>query len=116
GDVEHVVDALEEDSGDATRLTPVAHAPGSPSACGVREPLRVEATARASWDDAIAGMIFDSRQRPRPGDQLVALLRAGHYLGHIENEQDLLHSILKDAVAVLDAQRGAIALPAGPDG
>ena len=48
-------------------------------------------------------------------DQLVALLRAGHHLGHIEKEEDLLHSILNDAVSVLEAQRGAIVLAEGPE-
>ena len=42
-------------------------------------------------------------------------MRAGHHLGHIEKEDDLLQSILEDAVAVLDAQRGAIVLAEGPE-
>src|SRR5205807_2395330 len=42
--------------------------------------------------------------------QLLVLLRAGHHLGHLENEKDLLDSILNDAVSALDAQRGAIVL------
>jgi hypothetical protein len=46
---------------------------------------------------------------------LLALLRAGHHLGHLESEDQLLDSILNDAVSVLDAQRGAIVL-AGDDG
>ena len=45
----------------------------------------------------------------------MALLRAGHHLGHIEKEEDLLNSILNDAVSVLDAQRGAIVLAEGPE-
>ena len=51
----------------------------------------------------------------RPGDQLKALLRAGHHLVHMESEEELLHSILNDAVHVLDAQRGAIVLAEGPE-
>ena len=39
--------------------------------------------------------------------------RAGHHLVHIESEEDLLHSILNDAVSTLDAQRGAIVLADG---
>src|SRR4029077_13634766 len=53
---------------------------------------------------------------PRAGEQLLALVRAGHHLGHMEREDDLLQSILNDAVSVLDAQRGAIVLADGPDG
>src|SRR5262249_1576818 len=44
------------------------------------------------------------------------LLRAGHHLVHMESLDELLHSILNDAVAVLDAQRGAIVLADGPEG
>src|SRR5438309_3802075 len=43
------------------------------------------------------------------------LLRVGHHLVHIEKEDELLQSILNDAVAVLDAQRGAIVLVEGPE-
>ncbi len=73
------------------------------------------APAKSSWDEALQGLAFDSRSSPRAGDQLMALLRAGHHLGHIEKEEDLLHSILNDAVAALDAQRGAIVLAEGPE-
>lgn len=79
------------------------------------EEMRVEATAKSSWDEALESVAFDSQRCPRAGEQLLALLRAGHHLVQIEKEEDLLHSILHDAVAVLDAQRGAIALAEGPD-
>jgi predicted component of type VI protein secretion system len=65
----------------------------------------VEATACMSWEDAINGLAFDNNRCPRPGEQLIALLRAGHHLGHQESEEDLLHSILNDEVSALDAQR-----------
>ena len=42
-------------------------------------------------------------------------MRASHNLMHIEREEELLGSILTDAVGVLDAQRGAIVLAEGPD-
>ncbi len=50
---------------------------------------------------------------PRAGDQLIALLRAGKHLVHLQSEDQLLDNILKDAVSVLDAQRGAIILAEG---
>src|SRR5205814_6301637 len=59
---------------------------------------------------------FDSNRCPRPGEQLLALLRAGHHLGHLESEEELLHTILNDAVSTLDAQRGAIVLADAPGG
>jgi pSer/pThr/pTyr-binding forkhead associated (FHA) protein len=92
--IEHIDDRAEEQHGDT---------------------LRVQGTAASSWDEALKGLAFDSNRSPRPGDQLLALLRAGHHLVNIENEE-LLHSILRDAVGVLDAQRGAIVLCDGPGG
>jgi putative nucleotidyltransferase with HDIG domain len=77
--------------------------------------MRVEGTAKSSWDEALQGLAMDSRSSPRAGEQLMALLRAGHHLGHIEKEEDLLQSILRDAVSVLDAQRGAIVLAEGQE-
>jgi putative nucleotidyltransferase with HDIG domain len=69
-----------------------------------------------SWEDALQGIAFDSQRSPRPGEQLLALLRAGHHLVHLESEEDLLHTILNDAVSTLDAQRGAIVLSDGLGG
>jgi HD-GYP domain-containing protein (c-di-GMP phosphodiesterase class II) len=78
--------------------------------------LRVAAAARATWDEALQGLAYDSNRCPRPGEQLHAMLRAGHHFVSLDNEEDLLQSILNDAVAVLDAQRGTIALADGPNG
>ena len=82
---------------------------------GGSDELVVEATASWSWEHALEGIAYDSKRCPRPGEQLLALLRAGHHLGHLESEQELLHSILNDAVGALDAQRGAIVLAEGPE-
>jgi len=84
----------------------------------VKDPdnLLVAATASSTWEDALSGLIFDRNRSPRPGEQLLALLRAGHHLVHLENEEELLHTILNDAVSALDAQRGAIVLADGPNG
>jgi putative nucleotidyltransferase with HDIG domain len=103
GEVAVVVEALVEDE------------PSTPVPGGGPQEMRVQGTAKSSWDEAIEGMAFDSNRHPRAGDQLLALLRAGHHLVHIEKEEDLLQSILQDAVTVLDAQRGAIVLCDGPD-
>ncbi len=77
--------------------------------------ILVEATANSSWEDLLQGFIFDRNRGLRPGDQLMAMIRAGHHLVHVESEDELLHLILNDAVQVLDAQRGAIVLAEGPD-
>jgi putative nucleotidyltransferase with HDIG domain len=70
----------------------------------------VAAAARSSFEDGLRRIAFDRHSMPRAGDQLLALLRAGHHLVHLESEDALLDSILNDAVSVLDAQRGAIVL------
>jgi putative nucleotidyltransferase with HDIG domain len=80
------------------------------------EQLVVEATACCSWEDALQGLAYDRNRCPRPGEQLLALLRAGHHLGHLDDQEELLHSILNDAVSTLDAQRGAIVLVDGTGG
>jgi putative nucleotidyltransferase with HDIG domain len=74
------------------------------------EQLVLSASAKSTFDDGLQRMAFDRNHMPRAGDQLLALLRAGHHLVHLESEDHLLDSILNDAVAVLDAQRGAIVL------
>ncbi len=79
------------------------------------EQMHVEVAAKSSWEQALEGLAFDSQRCPRAGEQLLALLRAGHHLVHIEKEEELLQSILHDAVSVLDAQRGAIVLTEGPE-
>lgn len=79
------------------------------------EGLLVEAATKSTWEDAMQGLALDRNRYPRPGEQLLALLRAGHHLVHLESEDELLHSILNDAVGVLDSQRGAIVLAEGPN-
>lgn len=82
----------------------------------VPDRLMVEATEANTWEDALTGLAFDRNRSPRPGEQLLALLRAGHHLAQLEHEEDLLHTILNDAVSTLDAQRGAIVLADKPNG
>lgn len=79
------------------------------------ENMHVAAVGSQSWEDAFS-FAFSRDQSPRPGEQLQALLRAGHHLVHLESEEDLLHTILRDAVSTLKAQRGAIVLADVPEG
>ena len=78
--------------------------------------MLIEASEVNSWEEAIQGLGFDRDHSPRPGEQLQALLRAGHHLVHLESEEELLHTILHDTISTLDAQRGAIVLPEGVNG
>ncbi len=75
--------------------------------------LIVSATTGAAFEEGLKRIVFDRHQMPRAGDQLIALLRAGHHLVHLQSEDQLLDSVLHDAVSVLDAQRGAIVLAEG---
>src|SRR5262249_54811882 len=101
GNVTLVVEALRE---------------GRPEQPNGGDSLRVQATTRSTWEEALDGLAFDRYRCPRPGEQMLALLRAGHHLVHLESEDELLHCVLNDAVGALDAQRGAIVLADGPDG
>jgi putative nucleotidyltransferase with HDIG domain len=75
--------------------------------------LVISAATGVGDDDGLKRIVFDRNQMPRAGDQLIALLRAGHHLVHLQSEDQLLDSVLHDAVSVLDAQRGAIVLAEG---
>jgi HD-GYP domain-containing protein (c-di-GMP phosphodiesterase class II) len=77
--------------------------------------IDVKAITNSSWEESLQKLAFDRNHTVRPGDQLLALLRAGHHLVHMESEDELLHSVLNDAVSVLDAQRGAIVLAEGSE-
>jgi HD-GYP domain-containing protein (c-di-GMP phosphodiesterase class II) len=71
--------------------------------------LRVEASSRRSWDEALlvatkSGALDFGKQN------LVTLLRTGHHLTHIGSLEELLQSVLEDAVRTLKAQRGSILL------
>lgn len=105
GSVSMVVDRLEEETS-----VPIA------SEAPVADQLVVQATTRGSWEDALSSLAYDRNRAPRAGDQLIVLLRATHHLVHMESEDELLHSILNDAVGALDAQRGAIVLADGVNG
>ncbi len=73
--------------------------------------LEVQATTSFSWERAIeSAASIDMHKTPRAGDRLLTLLRAGHHLCHIGSIDNLLRSILDDAVLAMDAQRGAIVL------
>ncbi|MFM7149864.1 MAG: HD domain-containing phosphohydrolase [Gemmataceae bacterium] len=102
--------------------TPAAQVKGTtpsstppPSEFGDLSHLEIQNARSESWDQALRGLAFDGRDMIRPGDTLNALLRAGQHLANIEREEDLLRSILADAVEVLSAQRGAIVLAEPPD-
>ncbi len=72
--------------------------------------LRVEAAASTSWDQALERITCQHQAHPLGTQAMLTLVRANHHLSHLANLEDLLQSILADAVATLAAQRGSIIL------
>jgi HD-GYP domain-containing protein (c-di-GMP phosphodiesterase class II) len=72
--------------------------------------VRVQASAQKSWDEALESVAADPRYHARHGAHLLTLLRTGYHLRHLASLDELLHSILDDAIKALDAQRAAIVL------
>ena len=87
--------------------------PDEASSDGPPSNQHVVASVNSSFEVGLDRIAFTREQLPRAGDQLRALLRAGHHAAHTQNEDQLLDNILNDAVSVLDAQRGAIVLAEG---
>jgi putative nucleotidyltransferase with HDIG domain len=73
----------------------------------------VVAAAVSSYDEGIRRLAYDRNHLPRAGEQMFALLRAGHHFVNMQGEDQLLEAVLADAVSVLAAQRGAIVLAEG---
>jgi putative nucleotidyltransferase with HDIG domain len=71
--------------------------------------VRVEASAKSSWDQALERITHLSEAKLEP-QAMLTLVRANHHLAHLSNLEDLLNSILGDAVSTLAAQRGSIIL------
>jgi HD-GYP domain-containing protein (c-di-GMP phosphodiesterase class II) len=72
--------------------------------------LTIQASAQHSWEQALQAVTVEKEQQPREGKHLLTLLRTGYHLTHVASLDELLQSVLDDAVAALDAQRGAIVL------
>lgn len=65
----------------------------------------VVAAAVSSFDEGIRRIAFDRNHMPRAGEQMFALLRAGHHFVNAQGEDQLLDAVLNDAVSVLEARR-----------
>lgn len=76
----------------------------------VTDDFNIESVYSSKWDEALQSLGVLADRTPKAGEKIFALLRAGHYLANVEKQEELLKNILTDTVAVLDAQRGAIAL------
>ena len=76
----------------------------------VTDDFNIESVYSSNWDEALKSIGVLGNRTPKAGENFLALLRAGHYLANVDQQDQLLKNILADTVAVLDAQRGAIAL------
>jgi HD-GYP domain-containing protein (c-di-GMP phosphodiesterase class II) len=72
--------------------------------------VRVEAASRRTWDEALVAASQSGHHSPGRQQNLLALLRTGQHLSQIGSLDELLESVLADAVKTLGAQRGAILL------
>jgi HD-GYP domain-containing protein (c-di-GMP phosphodiesterase class II) len=101
-------------SGTANNLAGAkANGPGSLAGSHIRTTgsfVRVETVARRSWDEAIQAMTGRRESADQQDGQLLTLLRAGHHLSHLASLDELLQSILADALVALKCQRGSIML------
>jgi putative nucleotidyltransferase with HDIG domain len=73
----------------------------------------VIAATQSTFEEGLRRLAYDRNHMPRAGEQLFALLRAGHHFVNLQSEDQLLDAVLNDAVSVLEAQRGAIVLAEG---
>ncbi|MCI0639237.1 MAG: HD domain-containing protein [Gemmataceae bacterium] len=72
--------------------------------------VRVQARTQKTWDQALEMVALGQEFQPRRGRAMLTLLRANHHLGHLGNLEELLQSILLDALTALEGQRGSILL------
>jgi hypothetical protein len=72
--------------------------------------VRVQAASQHSWDQALQRITYAEASVPQKGQAMLTLLRTGHHLCHIASLDELLQSVLGDAVSALGAQRGSIVL------
>ncbi len=72
--------------------------------------VKVQASTQQTWDQALEKFAFGKDNVPRQGQGMLTLLRTSHHLCHIASLDELLNSVLIDAIAALGAQRGSIIL------
>ena len=61
--------------------------------------------AVSSFDDGLRRIAYDRNHMPRAGEQMVALLRAGHHFVNTQNEDQLLDAVLEYLPAATMTER-----------
>lgn len=77
--------------------------------------VTIQATTQQTWEQALQAVALEGAQGSRHGRDLLTLLRTGHHLSNLASLEELLQSILEEALHALQAQRAAIVL-ASPSG
>lgn len=72
--------------------------------------VRLKATVQQSWEEAAAFLAKHDNSGVGQEQRFLTLLRAGYHLCNSNSLDELLNSILKDTVGVLNAQHGSIVL------
>jgi HD-GYP domain-containing protein (c-di-GMP phosphodiesterase class II) len=72
--------------------------------------VRVDVASRRSWEEALEVITRRRENASHQNEHLLTLLRAGHHLRHLASLDELLQSILADAIMALQAQRASIIL------
>jgi HD-GYP domain-containing protein (c-di-GMP phosphodiesterase class II) len=109
-----VIDLTVSEDPEALTQTPLPGALGSERATqfirtsGVE--MRVRAHAQQSWDKALESVTLQSPDHPQQDQAMLALVRSNHHMQYVSQLDELLRSILGDAVGALNAQRASILL------
>jgi putative nucleotidyltransferase with HDIG domain len=77
-------------------------------------PLKVQAVARQSLEQAAEVLAQDVTRSSRPAEQLLSLLRVAQGCAHRDSLTDFLNQSIRDTAQALHARQGAIALIESP--
>jgi HD-GYP domain-containing protein (c-di-GMP phosphodiesterase class II) len=72
--------------------------------------VRVQGLAPNCWEEAVAEWAAADSRHSQAAKCFLTLLRAGYHLSHIPALDELLHSVVNDAVMLFHARRGFILL------
>ena len=76
--------------------------------------VKVQARTHQSWDQALELVAYGAEQRTQQGQSMLTLLRANHHLVHIANLEELVGSILQDALGRPGVAQQGVPLPSSP--
>jgi HD-GYP domain-containing protein (c-di-GMP phosphodiesterase class II)/pSer/pThr/pTyr-binding forkhead associated (FHA) protein len=111
----HLVETTEQKTSPQTKPTPPPPPPIPPIAAppvGIRSTgslMRVKAATQQTWEEAINAVTVGN-QGPWQERHMRALLRASYSICQVAGQEELVQSVLDNAVSVLEGQRGAILL------